>query len=69
MMNTESERSEGQKDDLSALNAAIEATNRAEKISFIAPAKAAFGTVGILLTLIRVCSCSPATMYPRFTFS
>ena len=54
-MDTEPERPWGQKDDLSALNAAIGATNRAEKISFIAPAKAVFGTVGILLTLIRVC--------------
>ena len=54
-MDTESERSEGQKDGLSALNTAIEATDRAKKISLIALAKAAFGTVGILLTLIRVC--------------
>jgi len=37
------------------LNAAIEATNLAEKVSSIAPAKAVFASVNILLALIRVC--------------
>ena len=37
------------------LNAAIEATNLAEKVSSIAQAKAVFGSVNTLLTLIGVC--------------
>ena len=40
---------------ISALNAAIDATNLAEKASRIAPAKAVFGFVTTLLTLIKVC--------------
>lgn len=38
-----------------ALNAAIEAVNLAEKTPDITPAKAVFGSVTILLTMIRVC--------------
>ena len=38
-----------------ALNAAIQNTNLAENVSSIAPTKAVFGSVGVLLTLIRVC--------------
>jgi len=37
------------------LNAAIDATNLAEKVSSIAQAKAVFGSVNALLTLIGVC--------------
>jgi len=40
---------------VSTLNAAIEAMDLAEKISSITPAKAVFGTVVILLTIIKVC--------------
>ena len=40
---------------LPLLNAGIEAMNLAEKISSVTPAKAAFGTVGALLTMIKVC--------------
>jgi len=40
---------------ISTLNAAIEALNLAEKNSNIPPAKAVFGSVIVLLTLIRVC--------------
>ena len=39
---------------LSSLNAAIEALNLAKEISSIAPAKAAFGSVSVVLTMIRV---------------
>jgi len=39
---------------LSSLNVAIEVLNLAEKISSITPAKAAFGSVSALLTMIRV---------------
>jgi len=37
------------------LNAAIAATNHAENVSSIAQAKAVFGSVNALLTLIEVC--------------
>jgi len=40
---------------LSKLNAAIEVVNLAEKISSITPAKAAFASVGLLLTMVKVC--------------
>jgi len=40
---------------LSSLNVAIEALNLAKEVSVIAPAKAAFGSVSVLLTMIRVC--------------
>ena len=40
---------------LSALNATIEVLNLAEEISAITPAKAVFGSVSILLAMVRVC--------------
>jgi len=54
-METVSQRPGGQEGATSALNAAIQDTNLAEKVSSIAPAKAVFGSVTVLLTLIRVC--------------
>jgi len=39
---------------LSSLNAAIDAMNLAGGISDIVPAKAVFGTVSVILTMIRV---------------
>ena len=39
----------------SLLNMAIEAMNLAKEVSNMTPAKAVFGSVGILLTMIRVC--------------
>ena len=39
---------------ISALNMAIEAMNLAKEISSITPAKAVFGTVSIILTMIKV---------------
>jgi len=39
---------------LSSLDVAIEVLHLAEKVSDIMPAKAAFGSVGALLTTIRV---------------
>ena len=53
-MNTDSQRPGGREDATSALNTAIEDIDLAEKVSSIAPAKAVFGLVSILLTLIRV---------------
>ena len=53
-MNTDSQRPGGREGAISALNTAIEDIDLAEKVSSIAPAKAVFGLVSILLTLIRV---------------
>ena len=40
---------------LSSLNIAIEAMNLAKEVSSITPAKAVFGSVSILLAMVRVC--------------
>jgi len=39
---------------ISALNATIEAVNLVKEISSITPAKAAFGAVSVLLTMLKV---------------
>ena len=49
-------RSKSQDVTLSTLNAAIEAMNLAKEASSMTPAKAVFGSVGIILAMIRVCS-------------
>jgi len=54
-MKAESQRPKGREGTISALNAATEAMNLAENLSSIAPAKAVFGSVSTLLTMIRVC--------------
>ena len=41
-------------DALSLLNVSIEAMNLAKEISSVTPAKAVFGSVSVLLTMIRV---------------
>ena len=53
-MDADSQRTKGRDTVLSALNIAIEALNLAKDISTIAPAQAVFGSVSILLTMIRV---------------
>jgi len=53
-MKAESQKPKWREGTAERLNAAIEATNLAEKVSSIAPAKAVFGSINILLTLIRV---------------
>jgi len=50
-----SQQPEGREDAIERLNAAIEATNLAEKVSSIAPAKIVFGSTSTLLAQIRVC--------------
>ena len=45
---------------LSTLNVAIETMNLAKEVSIITPAKAVFGSVIVLLTMIRVRSLPPA---------
>ena len=54
-MKTESQQPKEREGTAEGLNAAIEATNLAEKVSSIAQAKAVFGSVNTLLTLIGVC--------------
>ena len=51
---TSSKRQKRQDNALSLLNAAIEAMNLAKEASSATPAKAIFGSVGILLTMIMV---------------
>ena len=53
-MASKSQRQGGSDSLLSALDVAIEALNLAKEISGITPAKAAFGSVSVLLAMIRV---------------
>ena len=53
-MDTKSQRPKGRDSALPSLNLAIEAINLAKEISSITPAKAVFGSVSVLLTMIRV---------------
>ena len=53
-MDVNPKRPKGRDGVLSSLNVTIEALNLAKEISGIAPAKAAFGSVSALLTMIRV---------------
>jgi len=48
------QKQKGRDGTLSSLNLAIEAMNLAKEVSSITPAKAVFGSVSILLTMIRV---------------
>jgi len=48
------QRPKGREGVPSSLNVAIDALNLAKEVSSIMPAKAAFGTASILLTMIRV---------------
>jgi len=50
----EPQRPKGRKRTISALNTAIEALNLAKELSSITPAKAVFGSVSVILTMIRV---------------
>ena len=49
------QRPKGRDGVLSTLNVAIEVLTLAKEVSSITPAKAAFGSVSALLTMIRVC--------------
>ena len=55
-MEAKSQRRKGQESKISALNAAIEALNLAKELSSVTPAKAVFGSVSVILTMIRVSS-------------
>ena len=52
---------------LSLLNAIIEVSNLAKELSSPTPAKAIFGSVGAILTMIRVRFSSPAVYYSQFS--
>ena len=55
-MEVQSQRPKGRDGVVSSLNMAIEAMNLAKEVSSITPAKAVFGSVSALLTMIRVSS-------------
>ena len=58
-MATKSHRPKGRDAVLSSLNMAIDALNLAKELSGITPAKAVFGSVTILLAMIKVRSLLP----------
>jgi hypothetical protein len=53
-MADKSQRPKGRDGVLSSLNVAIDGLNLAKELSSITPAKAVFGSVAILLTMIKV---------------
>ena len=53
-MEAESQRPKGQGGAISALNGAIEALNLAKEVSSVPLAKAVFGSVSVVLAMIRV---------------
>jgi len=53
-MDAKSQRPKEREGVLSSLNVAIEGLNLAKEIAAVAPAKAAFGSVSVLLTMVRV---------------
>jgi hypothetical protein len=53
-MDPKSQRSKRQDATLSTLNVAIEAMNLAKEVSSMTPAKAIFGSVSVILAMIRV---------------
>ena len=53
-MDKESKRQKRRDDVLSLLDAAIQAVDLAKEVSSPTPAKAVFGSVSVLLTMIRV---------------
>jgi len=53
-MGPNSQRPKRRDGTLSSLNAAIDATNIAKDVMGMTPAKAAFGSVSVILTMIRV---------------
>jgi len=53
-MAAKSQRPNGRSGALSSLNVAIDTLNLAKEVSSITPAKAVFGSVSILLTMIKV---------------
>ena len=54
-MEAKPQQPKGRDGTLSSLNIAIEAMNLTKEVSSITPAKAVFGSVSVLLTMVRVC--------------
>jgi len=67
-MSTTPQRQKRQEVTLSSLNAAIEAMTILKEATSITPAPAVFGTVSVLLTMIRVRFPSSPLIYSRLTF-
>jgi hypothetical protein len=55
-MEADSQRPKGRDGTILALNMAIETLNLAKEVSSIMPAKAVFGSVSIILAMLRVSS-------------
>jgi len=55
-MAAKSKRPKGRDGALSVLNVAIDTLNLSKEVSSITPANAVFGSVSILLTMIKVCA-------------
>jgi len=53
-MGTKSQQPKGRDSAILALNATIEASNLAKELSSITPAKVVFGSVSVVLAMIRV---------------
>ena len=53
-MEIESRRPKGREGAISALNGSIEVLNLAKELSSITPAKAVFGSVSVILSMIKV---------------
>ena len=53
-MAAKSQRPKGRDGIISTLNLTIEAMNLAKEVSSVTPAKAVFGSVSVLLTMIKV---------------
>ena len=68
-MDAKSKRQKRQENTLSLLNVTIEALNLAKEVSSATPAKAVFGSVSAILSMIRVCSPPSPIIYPRFTYN
>jgi len=66
-MDADSRRQKRRDDPLSLLNVAIGAMNLAKEVSSITPAKAVFGSVSFLLTMIRVRSSTSLLIRSRLT--
>ena len=65
LMDPKSKQSKRRDGVLSSLNMVIEGLNLAENLSTITPAKAVFGTVGVIFTMIRVSSLLLREYSPR----
>ena len=66
-MDPKAQQQKRQDNTLSLLNAAIEAMNLAKEVSSGTPAKAVFGTVSVILTMIRVRFLLPQVVYSSFS--